>query len=258
MQFETLLTNYELGILTVTVNRPKAMNALNHQVFSDLDEVFSTYAPSLQGLIGVIVTGAGEKAFVAGADITEFTTLTAETASRLAKRGHDIFDTIENFPRPVIAVVNGYALGGGCELAMACHLRIAEEKAMFGQPEVNLGIIPGYAGTQRLVRYVGKAKALELIITADMINGEEACRLGLANYVVPTGEGVAKAKSILAKVAKKAPIAVTKAMQCINAYYTKNGAATEVHEFGQCADTLDFKEGVAAFLEKRKAVFQGK
>jgi enoyl-CoA hydratase len=258
MQFETLRTELENGILTVTINRPKALNALNKQVFTDLDTLFSEYAPSITHLVGVILTGAGEKSFVAGADITEFSALDGAGGSRLAKRGQDIFDKIENFERPVIAAVNGFALGGGCELAMACHLRIAGEKARFGQPEVNLGLTPGYAGTQRLVRYIGKAKALELLLTADMIKAPMALDLGLVNYVVPIGEEVEKAKELLQKIGTKAPVAVSKVIKCVNAYYTGDGAATEVHEFGQCFETEDFKEGVAAFLEKRPANFKGK
>lgn len=259
MEYKTLLTTLENGILTVTVNRPKALNALNYDVFSDLDSVFSNYAPSIENLIGVIITGSGEKAFVAGADIKEFTNIDAAGAANLAKRGQAIFNKIENFNRPVIAAVNGFALGGGCELSMACHLRIAGEKARFGQPEVNLGLTPGYAGTQRLVRYIGKAKALELLMTADMIKADEALRLGLVNYVVPVGEEVGKATELLVKIGKKAPFAVSKVIECVNAYYTdENGQDKEAEAFGECAGTADFVEGVSAFIEKRKANFTGK
>ena len=259
MEFQTLLANIENGILTITINRPKALNALNYQVFSDLDSVFTDYAPTIDNLVGVIITGAGEKSFVAGADIKEFTKLDAKAAENLSKRGQRIFDKIENFNRPVIAAVNGFALGGGCELAMACHLRIAGEKARFGQPEVNLGLTPGYAGTQRLVRYIGKAKALELLMTADMIKADEAFRLGLVNYVVPVGEEVTKATELLTKIGKKAPFAVSKVIECVNAYYTDaDGQDMEAKAFGECAETEDFIEGVAAFIEKRKANFNGK
>lgn len=258
MEYKTLLTNVENGILTVTINRPKALNALNTQVFTDLDTLFSTDAKQIDNLIGVIITGAGEKSFVAGADIKEFTELDAKGAEDLSKRGQAIFNKIENFHRPVIAAVNGFSLGGGCELAMACHLRIANEKARFGQPEVNLGLTPGYAGTQRLVRYIGKAKALELLMTADMIKADEALRLGLVNYVVPVGEAVAKAKEILEKIGKKAPFAVAKVIECVNAYYTnEDGENIEAVAFGECTTTEDFKEGVAAFIEKRAANFTG-
>lgn len=257
--YKTLLTTLENGILTVTINRPKALNALNHDVFSDLDDVFSNYAVSIENLVGVIITGSGEKSFVAGADIKEFTTLDAKGAENLSKRGQVIFNKIENFHRPVIAAVNGFALGGGCELSMACHLRIAGEKARFGQPEVNLGLVPGYAGTQRLVRYIGKAKALELLMTADMIKADEALRLGLVNYVVPVGEEVAKATELLTKIGKKAPLAVSKVIACVNAYYTdEDGENKEAVSFGECAATEDFIEGVSAFIGKRKANFIGK
>ena len=223
MEYKTLLTTLEDGVLLVTINRPKALNALNKQVFTDLDDVFENYAPSIKGLKGVIITGSGEKAFVAGADIAEFTQLDYEMATRLGQRGHDILNKIENFSRPVIAAVNGYALGGGCELAMACHMRVANEKARFGQPEVNLGVIPGYGGTQRLTRLVGKGKAMELILTADMIKADEAKTLGLANHVVPVGQAVAKATEIIQKIATKAPLAISKSIACINAYFEGNG-----------------------------------
>ena len=259
MDYKTLLTNLENGILTITINRPNALNALNYQVFSDLDDVFTNYAPSIKHLVGVIITGAGEKSFVAGADIKEFTKLGAKEAENLSIRGQRIFDKIENFNRPVVAAINGFSLGGGCELAMACHLRIAGEKARFGQPEVNLGLTPGYAGTQRLVRYIGKAKATELLLTADMIKADEALRLGLVNYVVPVGEEVAKATELLTKIGTKAPFAVSKVIECVNAYYTdEDGQAKEAKAFGECAETEDFVEGVAAFIEKRKANFKGK
>jgi enoyl-CoA hydratase len=259
MKYKTLLTTLENGILTVTVNRPNALNALNTDVFSDLDDVFSNYAPSINSLVGVIITGSGEKAFVAGADIKEFSSIDAKGAENLAKRGQGIFDKIENFNRPVIAAVNGFALGGGCELSMACHIRIAGEKARFGQPEVNLGLTPGYSGTQRLVRYIGKAKALELLLTADMIKADEALRLGLVNYVVPVGEEVAKATELLTKIGTKAPFAVSKVIECVNAYYTdEDGQNKEAVAFGECAATEDFVEGVSAFIEKRTANFTGK
>jgi enoyl-CoA hydratase len=259
MEYKTLLTTLENGILTVTINRPNALNALNTDVFTDLDEVFSNYAPSIDNLVGVIITGSGEKAFVAGADIKEFTSIDAKGAENLAKRGQGIFDKIENFNRPVIAAVNGFALGGGCELSMACHIRIAGEKARFGQPEVNLGLTPGYAGTQRLVRYIGKAKALELLLTADMIKADEALRLGLVNYVVPAGEEVAKATELLTKIGTKAPFAVSKVIECVNAYYTdEDGQNMEAIAFGECAATEDFVEGVSAFIEKRAANFTGR
>ncbi len=260
MNFTNLLTTFENGILLVTINREKALNALNQQTISELIKLFTEDALMLQGLKGVIITGAGEKAFVAGADIKEFSKLDAESGKIFARRGHEAFNLIENFDKPVIAAVNGFALGGGCELAMACHMRVAGEKARFGQPEVNLGIIAGYGGTQRLTRYVGKAKSMELHLTADMIKADEALRLGLVNHVVPVGEEVTKAKEILAKVATKGPVAIAKAIECINAYYKKNvnGFDLEIESFGDCIDTEDAKEGATAFVEKRAANFKGR
>ena len=260
MNYENLLVTENNGILLVTVNRPQALNALNTATFSDLKQFFGEDAPKRKDIKGVIVTGAGEKAFVAGADITEFLSLDVASAARLSKRGQDIFLLIERFAKPVIAAVNGFALGGGCELAMACHLRIAGERAKFGQPEVNLGIIPGYGGSQRLIQYIGKTKALELLLTSDMLNAEEALRLGLVNHVVPAGEEVAKATEILEKIATKGPIAVQKVIEAVNAYFAPGeiGFAKEVSAFGEAAGTADFREGASAFLEKRKANFSGK
>jgi len=260
MNFEILQTDFEESILTVTINREKALNALNKQTMTELRHMFETYAPGLEGLKGIILTGAGQKAFVAGADIKEFTSLNAETGAAFSKKGQDIYFLIENFPKPVIAAVNGYALGGGCELAMACHMRIAGEKARFGQPEVNLGIIAGYGGTQRLTQLIGKAKSMELHLTGDMIGAEEAHRLGLVNHVVPQGEEVAKAKEIITKIGKKAPLAIAKAIECINAHFNEGKTAyqKEYQQFGALIETEDTKEGVAAFVEKRKANFNGR
>jgi enoyl-CoA hydratase len=203
MTYENLIISFESNIATVTISREKALNALNSQTMAELRHFFEEAGPAMEGLKGVIITGAGEKAFVAGADITEFQGLTPMQGKELAQRGQDIFFLIEHFKKPVVAAVNGFALGGGCELAMACHLRVAGEKARFGQPEVNLGLIPGYGGTQRLIQYIGKTKAMELLMTADMIGAEEAHRLGLVNYVVPVGEEVAKAKELIEKLVAK-------------------------------------------------------
>lgn len=260
MDYQNLQLTTSDSILILTINREKALNALNGQTMLELQHFFGTYLPAEKGVKGVIVTGAGEKAFVAGADIKEFLALDEASGTEMGQRGHDVFFLIERSRVPVIAAVNGFALGGGCELAMACHMRIAGENAQFGQPEVNLGIIPGYGGTQRLLQYIGKSKAIELMMTADMINAEEAYRLGLVNHVVPAGEEVNKAIKIIQKIAKKGPIAISKIIEAVNAYYQYNedGFAKEVSAFGEATGTEDFKEGAAAFIEKRKANFRGK
>ncbi len=257
--YQTLLTELTNGILLITINRPDKLNALNKDVFTDLDKVADEiqHNPEIQS---AIITGAGEKAFVAGADITEFGGLTKEQAINLAKRGQDVFFKIENSKKPVIAAVNGFALGGGCELAMACHFRIAASNARFGQPEVNLGLIPGYGGTQRLTQLIGKGRAIELLISGNMIDAGTALHYGLVNYVVPLDELVNKAKSVLSVINTKAPLAVAACIQAANAVYNEaeNGYATEINSFGECFATEDMKEGTSAFLEKRKANFTGK
>lgn len=260
MIYENVQVALENGIATLTISREKALNALNTQTMLELRHFFGEEGPKIEGLKGVVITGAGEKAFVAGADITEFSGLSATEGQNLAQRGQDIFFLVERFHRPVIAAVNGFALGGGCELAMACHLRIAGEKAKFGQPEVNLGLIPGYGGTQRLIQYIGKTKATELLMTADMIGAAEALQLGLVNHVVPTGEEVLKAKELIEKIATKAPLAITKIIETVNAYFEdgEDGFGREVSAFGECCGTEDFIEGASAFVEKRKANFTGK
>lgn len=257
MTYETLDIQTEDGVILLTINREKALNALNQRTMLELGHFFGSDLPARSGVKGVVLTGAGQKAFVAGADIKEFLGLDARKGAEMAQRGQDVFFLIERSAVPVIAAVNGFALGGGCELAMACHLRIAGEHARFGQPEVNLGIIPGYGGTQRLIQYIGKGKAMELILTADMLNAEEAQRLGLVNHVVPAGEEVAKATAIIQKIATKGPVAVAKAISAVNAYFQhdEDGFAREVTAFGETTGTDDFKEGAAAFVEKRPAVF---
>jgi enoyl-CoA hydratase len=260
MVYENLQITHDNGIALVTISREKALNALNTQTMLELQHFFGEAAHEIEGLKGVVVTGAGEKAFVAGADITEFSSLSAPEGMEMSKRGQEVFFLVERFPKPVVAAVNGFALGGGCELAMACHLRVAGEKAKFGQPEVNLGLIPGYGGTQRLIQYVGKTKAMELLMTADMIGAAEALQLGLVNYVVPAGEEVLKAKELIEKIATKAPLAISKIIETVNAYYEEgvDGFWKEVDAFGECCGTEDFLEGAAAFVEKRKANFKGK
>lgn len=260
MNYENLSVQNEDGILILTINREMAMNALNTQTMLELKRFFTEDVHAVKNLKGIILTGAGEKAFVAGADIKEFLKLDAEKGREMAARGHEVFFAIERFPKPIIAAVNGFALGGGCELAMACHLRIAGEKARFGQPEVNLGIIPGYGGTQRLVQYIGKTKAMELLMTADMIDAQQALELGLVNYVVPAGAELSKAKELLTKIAGKGPVAIQKVIECVNAFFEDgvDGFAYEVKAFGETTSTEDFREGAAAFIEKRKADFKGK
>lgn len=260
MTYQNLLISEENNLLTVTINREKALNAINNQTMSDLEQFFGTDLPARTNVRGVILTGAGDRAFVAGADIKEFSGLSGTGGADKAQKGHDTFFLIERSKVPVIAVVKGFALGGGCELAMACHMRVASEKARFGQPEVNLGIVPGFGGTQRLIQNIGKTKAMELMLTGDMIGAEEALQLGLLNYVTPHGEETAKATEILEKIATKGPIAVTKVIEAVNAYfqYDEDGFANEVQSFGLVTLTDDFKEGAAAFVEKRKANFTGK
>lgn len=256
----TLLTDLHEGILTITVNRPEKMNALNKDVITDLSDTLDA-AIANKEVKSIIITGAGEKAFVAGADITEFTGLTAEEGSALGQRGQDlVFSKIEASPKPIVAAVNGFALGGGCELVMSCHFRVASENAKFGQPEVNLGLIPGYGGTQRLTQLVGKSKAMELILTTDMIGAEEAKNLGLVNHVYPLADLLSETKKILQKINTKAPIAIAKSIALVNqaANGDEHGFRNEIKEFGACFETEDMKEGVSAFLEKRKANFQGK
>jgi enoyl-CoA hydratase len=256
--FENLLLGYENQILTITINRPSKLNALNIKTIQEIGEVVK-FLQNDATIRAAILTGAGEKAFVAGADIVELTTLTSTQASNLASEGQAIFASIENSHKPIIAAVNGFALGGGCELAMACHFRIATDNAKFGQPEVNLGLLPGYGGTQRLAQLIGKGRALELLMTADTISAEKALSLGLVNYVVSQTELLPKTIEILQKICTKAPIAIGAVVESLNAMYAgKDGYAEEAKQFGLCFTTEDFKEGTTAFVEKRKAVFVGK
>ena len=257
--YKTLLTSLENNVLTITINRPDKLNALNTEVFDDLNNILEEIENNNK-IRSAIITGAGPKAFVAGADISEFGELSKEQAMEMAKRGQDVFFKIERCNKPIIAAVNGFALGGGCELSMACHFRIASENAKFGQPEVNLGLIPGYGGTQRLVQLIGKGRALELLMSGNMIDANTAFQYGLVNYVVKQEELLMKARAILETINSKAPLAVAACIKTANAVYdeTINGFELEVKEFGNCFDTEDMKEGVSAFLEKRKASFKGK
>ncbi|MEO6328394.1 MAG: enoyl-CoA hydratase-related protein [Ginsengibacter sp.] len=256
--YSTLLTNLQDCIFTITINRPDKLNAINKQVMSDINAVMDEVYNNTD-IRSVIITGAGTRAFVAGADISEFTKLNESEGMALAKYGQDVFFKIENCPKPVIAAVNGFALGGGCELAMACHFRIASDNAKFGQPEINLGLIPGYGGTQRLTAYIGKGRAMELLLTGNMIDAGTALQLGLVNYVVPPEELISKATAILQLVNSKAPVAISKCIHAVNNANTgSKGYEVEIFNFGECFSTVDMKEGVAAFLEKRKPNFTGK
>lgn len=257
--YQTLLTSLENGIFTITINRPDKLNALNRQVMADLDAVLDE-VESNADIKAVIITGAGAKGFVAGADISEFVGLSQQEGMSLARRGQDIFFKIENCSKPVVAAVNGFALGGGCELAMACHFRVASENAKFGQPEVNLGLIPGYGGTQRLVQLIGKGRALELLLFGGMVDAQSALQMGLVNHVVPAEELLNKTRSILDVITSKAPIALKHCIRAANAVFdpVQKGYELEVEAFGDCFGTEDMKEGTGAFLEKRKAAFRGK
>lgn len=259
MHYTTLLTSLENNIFIITINRPDKLNALNKDVFNDLDKAADEIQNNAE-IKSAIITGVGSKAFVAGADITEFADLNKAEAMSLSKRGQDVFFKIENSSKTVIAAVNGFALGGGCELAMACHFRIAGNNAKFGQPEVNLGLIPGYGGTQRLTQLIGKGRAIELLISGKMIDAATALEYGLVNYVVPADELLNKAMAVLSLINTKAPIAIAAAIQAANAVYdeTKNGYTTETNAFGECFATDDMKEGTKAFLEKRAANFKGR
>jgi enoyl-CoA hydratase len=263
--YQTLLFDIQDSICTITINRPDKMNALNKDVFTELDKAMDEVYRNDE-IRSVIITGAGAKAFVAGADITEFAALNKEQAMALAKRGQDVFFKIENSHKPVVAAVNGFALGGGCELAMACHFRLCSENAKFGQPEVNLGLIPGYGGTQRLTQLVGKGRSMELQMSAKLVDAQEALQIGLVNYVTSPEGLLEKTKEILNLINTKAPVAIGKVIDCVNtavvsdSAYTngKSGFDKEIEAFGDCFDTTDMKEGTTAFLEKRKAVFTGK
>ena len=259
MNYTTLLASLEEGIYTLTINRPDKLNALNRDVFTDLNNALDEIENN-PAIRSVIITGAGEKAFVAGADISEFDSLDKEQAMALSKRGQDIFARIEKASKPIVAAVNGFALGGGCELAMSCHFRIASVNARFGQPEVNLGLIPGYGGTQRLVQLIGKGRAMELLMSARMMDAAEAKATGLVNEVTPAENLLDHTRKMLSVINSKAPLAVAACIKAANAVFDESldGYALEIREFGNAFDTADMKEGVSAFLEKRKAVFTGK
>jgi len=257
--YTALIISLENNILTITINRPDKLNALNKTVIEELgtaiDEIYNS--PEIKS---AIITGSGPKAFVAGADISEFIALDGKAGKALAQKGQDsVFSKIENSPKPIIAAVNGFALGGGCELAMACHFRLCSENAKFGQPEVNLGLIPGYGGTQRLTQLIGKGKAMELMMTGNMIDANEAKQLGLVNYITTAETLLDKTKELLQLINTKAPIAIRHIINLTNmaARGASDGLQKEINAFGELFDTKDAKEGAAAFLEKRKPSFGG-
>ena len=256
--YQSLLIDTTAGICTITINRPEKLNALNKTVIQELADAINTVY-SDASIHAAIITGSGAKAFVAGADISEFLQLDAGGGAELAKKGQEIvFNRIENSPKPIVAAVNGFALGGGCELAMACHFRLASDNAKFGQPEVNLGLIPGYGGTQRLTQLVGKGKAIELMLTGNMIDANEAKLFGLVNHVTSPENLLEHTRTILQTILSKGPSAVSKVIEAVNASFDKsrNGYAEEIRLFGECFGTTEMKEGVAAFLEKRKPAFR--
>jgi len=260
MNFENILVDQENGLATITINRPKKLNALNKVTIEELHNALKAIEEDTSVKV-IVITGSGEKAFVAGADISEFAHFSVDDGGRLAAKGQEmLFNYVENFSKPVIAAVNGFALGGGLELAMACHFRVASDNARMGLPEVSLGVIPGYGGTQRLPQLVGKGKAMELIMTAGMIPAEDALACGLVNYVTPQEELLPLAQKLAGKIMRNSSVAISGAIRAVNANYTDgvNGFETEIEEFGNCFGTEDFKEGTTAFLEKRKADFPGK
>ncbi len=258
--FKTLLFDKNDRVATVTINRPDKLNALNAQAKSELMELFTQLRTDTNVDV-VILTGAGEKAFVAGTDIKELTELNSETGKEFSAKGQEVFDAIEHLGKPVIAAVNGYALGGGCEIALACHIRIASENAKFGQPEVNLGVIPGYGGTQRLARLIGRGRAMEMILTGNPIDAQEALRVGLVNKVVPQAELMQTAIGVAQLIASKGQVAIRMALKAVNMTEEttlSDGQKLEASLFGVCCGSEDFKEGTMAFLEKRKPTFRNK
>lgn len=255
---ENLKVDNSEGILTISISRPDALNALNLKTLSELITVLQqTYQNN--DYRGIIITGDGDRAFVAGADIKELSALTHDQALAFAHNGQRLFKLIEDCPKPIIAAINGYALGGGCELAMACHIRLASDDAKFGQPEVNLGIIPGYGATQRLTQLVGRGKALELMMTGEIISAQEAKNIGLVNHVVAKEELLSVAGKMMTKILSKGPVAVSYVIKSVNAGFGFEGAGYEAEamNFAACTTTQDFREGTEAFIEKRQPRFKG-
>lgn len=245
------------NVLVVTINKPESLNALDPELIISIGDCLKEHENN-KNIFGVILTGEGEKAFAAGADIKGFPKLQGEEGADLSNSGHEVFDYIENYPKPVIAAINGYALGGGLELAMACHMRIASDNAVFGMPEVKLGLIPGYGGTQRLSHLIGKAKALEYIISAEMMDAQTALSLGLVNHVTELSELLELSRKIIGKISRNGPMAVASAIKVVNAAFdeSRNGFEEEVKEFGKLMVSDEAREGVQAFLEKRKPNFR--
>ncbi|MEO8069716.1 MAG: enoyl-CoA hydratase-related protein [Flavobacteriales bacterium] len=259
MAFNNLLIDDANGVRTITINRPDKLNALNRETIDELDQALSA-ADVDSAVRTLVITGSGPKAFVAGADIKEFAHFTVPEGKALSADGQrKLFDHVERMSKPVIAAVNGFALGGGLELAMSCHVRIASDNARMGLPEVSLGVIPGYGGTQRLARLVGKGKAMEMIFTAGMIKADEALQWGLVNHVVAQDALLAKCSEIATAIMKNSPTALAAAIRAVNAGYEPgaDGMQREIEEFGKCFGTADFKEGTSAFMEKRAANFTG-
>lgn len=259
MNLHNLLYTVEGDICIITINRPDKLNALNKETISEVGMAIDAAVQDAD-VRGIIITGSGSKAFVAGADISEFASYNLAQGMELSAHGHAVFNKVEHCPKPVIAAVNGFALGGGCELAMACHMRVAASNARFGQPEVKLGLIPGYAGTQRLPQLIGKGRAMELLMTADMIDAAEAHRLGLVNHVTEPDQLLDTCRGILKKISAQAPLAISEIIRTVNAHYDKSqdGFQTEIERFGACFTTEDVREGTDAFLNKRKAEFKGR
>lgn len=257
---ENILFKDGEGVRIITINRPNQLNALNKSTINELSDLLDKSEVDTQ-IKAIILTGSGEKAFVAGADIKEFSDFNIDQGAALSKEGHEkLFDKLENLSTPVIAAVNGFALGGGLELAMSAHIRVASDNAKMGLPEVSLGVIPGYGGTQRLAQLVGKGRANELIFTAGMISAEDAHRIGLVNHVVPQSELLATCQKMATRISRNSPKAISHAIKSMNAGFKDgvNGFDTEISEFGKCFGTEDFREGTSAFIEKRKPVFTGK
>jgi enoyl-CoA hydratase len=259
MALENIIIEHEKGIATIFINRPEKLNALNKATIQELHETLKDAELNPEIKV-IVITGSGEKAFVAGADISEFAHFSDQEGATLARKGQEmLFDFIENLKTPVIAAINGFALGGGLELAMACHFRIASDNAKMGLPETSLGVIPGYGGTQRLPQLVGKGRAMEMIMTAGMIDAQTAKAYGLVNHVVPQVDLFATYNQLADKIMRNSPIAISKAIEAVNANYKDgtNGFDVEIRTFGECFATQDFKEGTTAFLEKRRAEFTG-